>query len=293
LTLDDFNDFPQQISSGLPQKSPDNTEAITQLQGARILLVEDDEYNQELATELLTNNGIDTTAAWSGKEALELLQTKTFDGILMDVQMPVMDGYEVTRLIRKQAKYKDVPIIALTANAMVGDRAKAETAGMNDYICKPLNINQIFSTMAKWITPSKNLQETLVQTTDRQHSESAITELVGIDTKKGLATCGGHPIFYRQMLSKFREHHSSFAREFLNARQNGDSDAAVRLVHTIKAGLMLIGATSAQQAAHQLEILCRDGKNAKEIAQALEEVEIAVKRVINGLDHYFSNAGKK
>jgi len=130
-------------------------------------------------------------------------------------------------------------------------------------------------------------------TLDDLPQESTFTELDGIDTEIGLAICAGNPTLYRKMLSRFREHHSHFSQEFHSAQQSGDPDANTRVAHTIKAGLMMIGATSAQQAAHRLEILCSNGMSAEEIASALEEVEIALDPVINGLDRYFSDSSKK
>jgi len=125
--------------------------AIQQLQGVRILLVEDNELNQELAIDLLEKNGIHVTVANNGKEALEILEKEPFDGILMDCQMPIMDGYEATRQIREKDQYKDLPILSMTANVMSGDIDKAQKAGMNDNIAKPIVPNDMFATMAKWI----------------------------------------------------------------------------------------------------------------------------------------------
>ena len=131
----------------------DISSSISKLRGARVLLVEDDKLNQELAKELLEEKGIHLTLAANGQEALDILQNEEFDGVLMDVHMPVMDGYTATREIRKQDRFKNLPIIAITANVMVGDRKKAEEAGMNDHIGKPFDLSKMFTTMAHWITP--------------------------------------------------------------------------------------------------------------------------------------------
>jgi PAS domain S-box-containing protein len=128
--------------------------AIASLAGARILLVEDNPINQELAQELLNSNGMTTVLAGNGQEAMERLQEQAFDGVLMDCQMPIMDGYEATRRIRAQVQHKALPILAMTANAMVGDREKVLAVGMNDHISKPVRIRELFATMARWITPA-------------------------------------------------------------------------------------------------------------------------------------------
>lgn len=124
----------------------------SKLKGLRVLLVEDDEINQELAVELLTRNRIEVVTANNGQEALAILKDQEFDGVLMDCQMPIMDGYEATRKIREQEKFKDIPVIALTANAMAGDREKDLEAGMNDHIAKPIKPDEMYITMAKWIS---------------------------------------------------------------------------------------------------------------------------------------------
>ena len=144
----------EQYERHRPDPASTEDSDIAKLKGARILLVEDNEINLELAKELLSANGMIVEAARDGKEALEMLAKNTFDGVLMDCQMPVMDGYEATKQIRQSARFKDLPILAMTANAMEGDKEKVIEIGMNDHIAKPIDIDEIFHIMAKWITPS-------------------------------------------------------------------------------------------------------------------------------------------
>ncbi|MBL3599035.1 MAG: response regulator [gamma proteobacterium endosymbiont of Lamellibrachia anaximandri] len=134
------------------QNEMDIDQATVRLRGARVLLVEDNEINREIVLDILAMSGITVEMAFDGQEALELLAREEFDGVLMDCQMPVMDGYEATRQIRAQKKFKDLPIIALTANAMKGDREKVLAVGMNDHIAKPVNPDLMLITMAKWIS---------------------------------------------------------------------------------------------------------------------------------------------
>ena len=129
----------------------DICENQVQLHGAKVLVVDDNDLNQELANELLNKIGIEVTLVWNGKEALEILQTESFDAVLMDIQMPVMDGYSATREIRKLEQFNNLPIIAMTANVMAGDRLKAEQAGMNDHIGKPLHEAEMCDIMARWV----------------------------------------------------------------------------------------------------------------------------------------------
>ena len=123
------------------------------LAGAHILLVEDNPVNQELARDLLGRAKIEVRIAHNGREAIEILASERFDAVLMDCQMPVMDGYAATRELRGHPEWRDLPVIAMTANAMVGDREKALAAGMNDHIAKPINVPEMFATLARWVRP--------------------------------------------------------------------------------------------------------------------------------------------
>jgi signal transduction histidine kinase/ActR/RegA family two-component response regulator len=128
----------------------------TKVKGARVLVVEDNEVNCEVANELLTQAGITVTIAHDGHEALQALERASFDGVLMDCQMPGMDGFEATRRIRENPAWRDLPVIAMTASAMVGDREKALAAGMNDHVAKPVDVNHLFATLARWIRPTQS-----------------------------------------------------------------------------------------------------------------------------------------
>lgn len=144
---------PDTDQTDVPPDIPDTIEinSVTVLNGRKVLLAEDNEINQELMTELLNSQGIQVEIAENGEKALEWLKKERFDGVLMDCQMPVMDGYTASQKIREQECYKDLPIIALTANAMSGDREKVLNAGMNDYISKPSKPEEIYRTLARWI----------------------------------------------------------------------------------------------------------------------------------------------
>ncbi|MCP4699535.1 MAG: response regulator, partial [Gammaproteobacteria bacterium] len=142
-------------TASLPQ--PD---ILREIQGARILLAEDNPINQQLATEILEQAGLHVTVAGNGKEALaklaelaELAENGAADAVLMDIQMPEMDGYEATRLIRNNPRYEKLPVIAMTANVLKGDKEKCLAAGMNDYVAKPIDVEQLFAVLAKWIKP--------------------------------------------------------------------------------------------------------------------------------------------
>ena len=118
-----------------------------------MLLVEDNAINRELVLDLLGTAGVVVSVACDGQEAIDMLEQQRFDAVLMDCLMPVMDGYAATRALRQRPELRALPVIALTANAMVGDRDKALAAGMNDHIAKPIKLEQLFATLARWIRP--------------------------------------------------------------------------------------------------------------------------------------------
>jgi CheY-like chemotaxis protein len=254
------------------------------LKGAHLLLVEDNEMNQELALELLRGAGIEVALAQHGAEALALLrQGGAFDGVLMDCQMPVMDGYTATREIRKDPALAHLPIIAMTANAMAEDRAKVIEAGMNDHIAKPLNIGKMFETIARWIRPAAG-PGAAAGTEESVDSGAAIPlpHLPGVDPDAGLAQCVGNQTLYLRLLRKFRESHGDFAQRFLAERDCSDPTSAERAAHTLKGTAGIIGAKPLQAAAAELEAACRRNIPT-EIDSALVTTLTELSRVLAGL----------
>ena len=266
---------------------------IASLRGAKILLVEDNEINQELALELLESNGITVVVANNGVEALTHLKTCDFDGVLMDCQMPVMDGYEATRKIREQPQYKDLPVIAMTANAMAGDREKVLEVGMNDHIAKPINVENMFSTIARWVTPANpdtSSPDASAPDTSSQKSksEAEIPALEGIDIQAGLNITQGNKTLYRKLLIKFRDSQADFSQQFRQAQQSDDETASARCAHTLKGVAGNVGAKAIQTAATALEQACKEAATAEQLDPLLTSVEQELTRVIaalSSLDH--------
>ena len=257
----------------LHEKADLNAEAMAKLRGARVLLVEDNEMNQELALELLGNAGMEVVLANNGQEALDMLDADAaFDGILMDCQMPVMDGYTATRELRKRPGLETMPVVAMTANAMAGDRAKALEAGMNDHIPKPLNVGEMFNTIAKWVTPAHPLDSGESPKVGHEGKEGeAIPEIPGLDTSAGLATTMGNAQLYLKLLARFRDSQGDFERQFREAGQDSDPEAATRTAHTLKGTAGNIGARQVQEAARQLEQACKEKAPAENIEQLLQQ----------------------
>lgn len=259
--------------------------AVAKLGGAKILLVEDNEINQELALELLTIKGMIVTVANNGQEALDLLAEQAFDGVLMDCQMPVMDGYEATRRIREQPRFQSLPVLAMTANAMAGDREKVLAVGMNDHISKPIQLRELFTAMAKWITPSKPLTSSASGKPDQSADRAAqqLPSLAGINTNAGLATCGDNVELYRRLLHKFRDQESGFEARFKAAQVDENAEVLSRSAHTLKGVAGNIGASAVQQTAAALEIACLGEALAEEVDMLLKALVSELAVVIEGL----------
>ena len=259
-------------------------EATSRIRGARVLLVEDNEINQELAMELLSSNGVSVEVACNGREALQMLENDRYDGVLMDVQMPLMDGYTTTREIRRHPKLQDLPVIAMTANAMTGDREKALDAGMNDHIAKPINVGEMFATMAKWIKPSKpGVVPAAAEAVHASDDQPVIPLIKGIDIETGLAIANGNRRLYRRLLSAFRDTQGDFADNFRAARESSDPETAVRCAHTLKGVAANIGATRIQEAAAGLEAGCKASAENTQVDELLQKVVIELKPVISEL----------
>ena len=269
-------------------------DAMEKLQGARVLLVEDNELNQELATELLAMAGVRCVVAGNGQEALDVLAGDVaFDGILMDCQMPVMDGYTATREIREHPSWRHFPIIAMTANNMAGDRERTLAAGMNDHIPKPLNAEDMFRTLTQWIKPASQVAPELRETPPLVKSGPAIPEqpalsplpdrLPGIDLRAGLQTTEGNQPLYLKLLRRFSEGQRYFEQNFREALRAGEQDTATRQAHTLKGVAGTIGAKKLQEAARQLEAQSLAKAHPGELESSLRHVLEALGIVLDGL----------
>jgi signal transduction histidine kinase/CheY-like chemotaxis protein/HAMP domain-containing protein len=271
------------------------SEAIAKVSGARVLLVEDNDLNQELAMDLLGKAGVEAVLANHGQEALDILAAdRRFDGVLMDCQMPVMDGYTASRALRAMAEFDDLPIIAMTANAMAGDHEKVLAAGMQDHIAKPINVGEMFATMARWIKPVHGQPQTAVAALTGgapagvggaagAAPNATLPALDGIDMRAGLATSMGDPALYRRLLLKFRDSQSGFAAAFDAALSDADPTAATRAAHTLKGMAGNIGARGVQAAAQLLETASGEGAPAAQLQALAADVVSELEPVIAAL----------
>ena len=204
---------------------------INTIKGLNILVVEDNKINQEIIVGLLENSGIIIDIANNGKEAVEKFNKNSYQLILMDIQMPVMDGYEATRIIRKENK--DIPIIALSANVMQDDLKRSKDAGMDDHLNKPIDIEKLNSTILKYST-FKNFNNSVVNS--KEKNEIIIPEFINIDVKSGLFYLSGDKKLYLKILNNFKESYSNLELKSLN------DDEFKRAIHTMKGLSANIGA---------------------------------------------------
>jgi PAS domain S-box-containing protein len=223
------------------------------VQGARILLVEDNEINQQIALEILRQQRFVVDLAVNGEEALKMLQRHQYDVILMDVQMPVMDGYTATRKIRELDRFASLPILAMTANALNTDREQAKNAGMNDHIPKPINPELLLQKLKEWIPAGERpLPELLVDHED-VHTAELPTALPGLNVSVGLSRIGGDTRVYRRLLGAFCRNQEQALIKTRDAIQRGDIETAKLLAHTLKGVAGNLGAGELHAAARELD----------------------------------------
>ncbi len=225
-----------------------------------VLLVEDNSINQQVAQEILEGFGLLVIIANDGHEAVEQVHQTNFDVVLMDIQMPGMDGLEATQIIRSEEQFADLPIVAMTAHAMEGDKELCLNKGMNDYLSKPIDPEKLLQTLMKWLGEGvvnenyslKRSQETAIHLPE---------SLPGIDLSWGLKRVGGNKTLFTKLLNDFNRNHSDCCQQLeqmLNEKNIGD---ARRLVHTIHGVSGNIGARDLQKTAQIIEVSMRENKN--------------------------------
>ena len=240
---------------------------VVDLAGARILVVEDNEINRMVTKDMLEQAGVDARFAENGVEGVRaVLEDGPFDGVLMDVQLPRMDGYTATRLIRANPGFADLPIIALTANALQGDRDAALAAGMNDYIAKPVDPEAALETLGRWVRPAA--------------PAAASAEDGVLDRTAGLRRVGGNKALYDKILLRFTQDAGQFVATIRAVFETGDGEAATRLAHSLKSSAGTIGADEIQRCAARLEEFCRTPTGSEPVSGPLDALDAAIRRLL-------------
>ncbi|TWB80054.1 signal transduction histidine kinase [Nitrospirillum amazonense] len=260
------------------------------LQGLSVLLVEDNDFNQQVAIELLTDVGVGVELAENGAIALERIAARRYDAVLMDVQMPVMDGLTASRRIREMGETA-LPIIAMTANAMASDRERCLAAGMNDYVSKPIDPDQLFAVLARWgqgrtevagPRPLPLVPLPLVMGKPAEPVPERAIDIPGIDAEEGLRRVRGKRALYADILKKFAANQRATPAAILDRWRSGDAATAERLAHTLKGVAGTIGAGEVQRAAAAVEAALRSGaapeRTVSILTPLLEDVAAGIER---------------
>ncbi len=255
--------------------------------GQRVLLVEDNRLNQEVALHFLRRAGLEVDVASHGAEALERLAQAPYDVVLMDCQMPFMDGYEAARRIRARPQFARLPIIALTANALPGDRERSLAAGMNDHLSKPINANQLYQILERWLAKRSEAEE---QPPARPAAQGAggtgKAEHRHVNQEGALALLDGDKGLYRRVAGMFMEDAPLRWKEFQDAWSRGESESAIRAVHTLKSLAASIGAEALRDHARVLEDASKSGNvsavtaGAGAVEQELGQVRAALRDIL-------------
>jgi two-component system, sensor histidine kinase and response regulator len=288
--------------------------ALDNLQGARVLLVEDNEINQQVAREILEGTGLIVTVANNGREAVIAVKENSYDAVLMDVQMPVMDGYTASREIRNlKSEIRNIPIIAMTAHAMAGDEQKSLAAGMNDHVTKPIDPDQLFAALQRWIKPAAErtaVRKSLtvsgrspVQVASEQADrvvpvgDELPESLPGFDLAAGISRLMGNKRLYRKLLLDLGANYGRAAAEIRGALAAGDFIRAHSLIHNLKGLAGNLAATDLQAAAVEMERLVKgqaaETASDKELNRKMSDLESALEQALYAIQSLGSPAEKQ
>ena len=236
----------------------------------RVLLVEDNDINQLVAKDILEQVGIRVSIANNGQEAIKLVRANKFDAVLMDVQMPIMDGYKATEILRKTYSSSELPIIAMTANALRGDRERSIESGMNDYISKPINPDLLYETLEKWLLGNRTLN-------NNKPSDEKVEVL---DFENTLIRLGDKQEFYYDLLKRYVDNYSNLVKELSDMRLDKQDHDAKRFIHSLKSVTGTIGAMKLSRFIVQFEEQY-ESYNEKSLGEKLEELSNLNEELLN------------
>ena len=282
---------PAAHSRGAPGQKAD-------LRGRRVLLVEDNEINQEVAAGMLHAVGMHVDVAANGLDALEKVQGAPFDVVLMDMQMPVMDGIMATREIRKLPQFKQLPIIAMTANAMPSDRERCLQAGMVDFVAKPIDPEELWCALLRWTpvavtadksNPARDAPNALVASPSKDARSNDIS-IQGLDFGQGLHRLGGDLQLYLSLLRKFSASQRDVAARIEAALKDKDMELAQRLAHSLKGSSGNVAAVDICRAADALEDALRHRPD--QAVDRLQKLQEAVEPFMSALDAHFAQTSR-
>ena len=262
-------------------------ERLLAIKGAHVLLVEDNDINQMVATEILQDAGLVVDVADNGQIAVQMARATKYSIVLMDMQMPVMDGVTATVEIRKNALCASLPIVAMTANAMQQDREKCLNAGMNDFLTKPIDPEALKEMLLKWIKGPVVMHEATADVVTQSVQEQSTTlfdGVAGLNIKTGLSrTCGKKPL-YVAMLRRFVAGQRGVPPQIRVVLDQDDWETAHRLAHTIKGVAGTIGALQVESSSAALELAIKNRASRDCIEESLQTMEVPLQDLIATLD---------
>ncbi|HSF49031.1 MAG TPA: response regulator, partial [Burkholderiales bacterium] len=250
---------------------------VDRTRGARVLLVEDNKTNQVVALGLLEDAEVSVDLADNGEIAVGKVRDHNYDLVLMDVQMPVMDGLEATRIIRSDARFRSLPIIAMTAGAMAADRDLCLEAGMDDHISKPIDPNHLRDVLLRWIAPDGDSTKTALK---GEPTTPGILSIAGIDTESGLKLTGDKRERYESLLREFAKQEAGAVEQMRTAVAAGDAATAQRGAHSLKGAAGNLGATALSEAAAKAETAIKNGHG---VDETLRSLSVSLKAVVEAI----------
>ena len=267
---------------------------VPRFRALRVLLVEDDVINQQIARELMRAAGITADVAANGRAALDRLSAAGpghYNLILMDVQMAEMDGHELTRLIRADQRFRELPIIAMTAHAMPADRMRCLASGMNDHVSKPINPRELYGAIQRWCPAHLEAGDAVngpaPRTTTANHGNDgdysdhgSDLRIAGIDVRGGMARTMGNRGLYLQMLAQFREDQRAAVSRVQQALAADDRVLAERQVHTLRGAAALVGAGAIQALAAELETAIHGGSQQPALQPLMDQLDRALQALM-------------
>jgi len=257
---------------------------LSRIQGAKILLVEDNEINQQVTQELLSTSGMQVSLAENGQVAVQKCQDSSpseIDLIFMDLEMPVLDGYEATKQIRRIKGFENLPIVALTADAMSGVKSVALKVGMNDYITKPIDPSEVYNVLVKWIPAKRVNSEMSAEIRPRIDTTHNFPLIPGIDTHSALKRIAGNIPLYSRILLNFAEQNIDLIEKLRPILNRKNFKKAEYLVHALKGSAGNVGAQKLYEVASAFDtVLKSESPESAKIAQLFQQFNAELSLVI-------------
>jgi signal transduction histidine kinase/HPt (histidine-containing phosphotransfer) domain-containing protein/ActR/RegA family two-component response regulator len=265
--------------------SPGSDKDLSAILGAEILVVDDSQINLQIASELLQQAGFKVDSAHDGQQAVAMVGQKPYDCVLMDLQMPVMDGIQATETIRADSRFKNLPVLAMTANSSDADRARASQAGMNALIPKPIDQRLLFDSLLQWISPGERDFVIPAQSTVQESQLQLPDALPGLSVQEGLGRVGGNSRLYLKLLRDMNREYQGTAEEITELLEKNQLEQAAQLAHKLRGIANNLGAFEVGLLSGEIEQSAKDGMvpadaTLQELSAALSSLEGLINQLV-------------